>query len=197
MYFNTLPLDIDPGVELAYTDSGAPHIFPYTTIFAVHGICFTNRTLRLLSSKSYYYDLNDSFLVVFKKLQSTALTKGFRFVAINRRPYAGSTLFTQDEINLIISDDVLADKRAAFLEARGHELASFIDTFTCRFGLPPISDDGKTGGSVVYGWSMGAQLSVVMLGSIPTLPLAVRSRLVSQFRSLVIYGVQDDLHAVK
>ena len=43
MSFNTIT--VSPGVELAYTDSGAPSASPYTTIFAIHGMCFTNRML--------------------------------------------------------------------------------------------------------------------------------------------------------
>lgn len=43
MSFKTIT--VSPGVELAYTDSGAPSVSPYTTIFAIHGMCFTNRML--------------------------------------------------------------------------------------------------------------------------------------------------------
>ncbi|KAF8901870.1 Alpha/Beta hydrolase protein [Gymnopilus junonius] len=160
-------LTVSPGVDLAYTDSGAPNVFPYSTIFAVHGICFTN--------------------LIFQKLQSVAFDNGFRFVAVNRRSYAGSTPFSPEETKVIVDDAPLLEERANFIQARGHELALFIALFAQKFELPPLSDDGKTGGSTVYGWSMGSQLAVLMLASVPTLPPTVRSSLASHLRSLVIY----------
>jgi len=165
MSFNTIT--VSPGVELAYTDTGAPKASPYTTIFAIHGMCFTN--------------------LIYEKLQSVALAKGFRFVAINRRPFAGSTPFNAEEINLIVNVVDSAEKRAAFIEARGHEYGTFIDIFTQRFGLPPVSNDGKIGGSIVLGWSMGSQFAAATLAYAPTLPSDVRSRLSQHIRALVVY----------
>lgn len=127
-------------------------------------------------------------LVVFKKLQSVAFAKGFRFIAINRRPFAGSTPFNAEEINLITNVDDDEDKRTAFIEAQGHKYAYFIDIFTQNFGLPPISDDGKVGGSIVLGWSMGSLFAAATIAYAPTLPVDLRSRLAQNIRSLVVYG---------
>lgn len=127
-------------------------------------------------------------LVIFEKLQSVAFAKGFRFVAINRRPFAGSTPFNSEEINLIVNVNDDAEKRAAFIEARGHEYAFFIDIFAQKFGLPPISDDGKIGGSVVLGWSMGSLYAAATIAYAPTLPVDLRFRLAQNVRALVVYG---------
>jgi len=127
-------------------------------------------------------------LVIYEKVQSVASAKPFRFVAINRRPFAGSTPFNAEEINLIINVDDDAEKRASFMEARGHEFGSFIDIFTQKFGLPPISDDGKTGGSIVLGWSMGSLFAAATVAHAPTLPVDVRSRIAQHVRALVVYG---------
>lgn len=43
MSFDTLVVN-KSGVELSYTDSGAPSKSPYTTMFAIHGMCFSNGT---------------------------------------------------------------------------------------------------------------------------------------------------------
>ncbi|KJA14242.1 hypothetical protein HYPSUDRAFT_220572 [Hypholoma sublateritium FD-334 SS-4] len=160
-------LTVAPGVELAYIDTGAPEVSPYTTIFAIHGTCFTNH--------------------IFKRLQSVAFTKGFRFVSINRRPFKGSTPFTAEETNLILNVDGDAERRAAFMEARGHEMASFIDIFTQTFKLPPVSERGEKGGAILFGWSFGTQFASAVLAYSATLPPDVRFRLASQLRSVVIY----------
>lgn len=125
---------------------------------------------------------------MFKKLQSVAFAKGFRFVAINRRPFAGSTPFNSTEINLITNVDDDAEKRTAFIEARGHEYAYFIDIFAQKFGLPPISNHSQIGGSIVLGWSMGSLFAAATIAYAPTLPIDLRSRLAQNIRSLVVYG---------
>ncbi|KAF9483196.1 alpha/beta-hydrolase [Pholiota conissans] len=158
-------LRLTTGVDLAYTDTGAPENYPYITIFAVHGIIFSN--------------------LVFKRVQSVALSKGFRFVAISRRGFPGSTPYKPEEINTIINAEEPAENRYAFMEARGHEIASFIDIFASKFGLP-ISKD-KISGSILLGWSQGAQYVSAAIAFAPTLPSDVRIRLRAHIRSVVFY----------
>ncbi len=43
MAFQTLVVNASTGVELSFIDSGPPAQDVYTTIFAVHGMIFTNR----------------------------------------------------------------------------------------------------------------------------------------------------------
>lgn len=115
-------------------------------------------------------------------------------VAINRRAFAGSTPYSPDEVNLIVNVEDSEEKRATFMEARGHEIACFIDIFAQKFGLPPVSDAGKMGGSIVFGWSLGSPFAAATLAYAPTLPLDVRTRLASHVRALVVYGALYDSH---
>lgn len=165
MAFQTLVVHDTTGVELSYIDSGAPANTPYTTIFAIHGMNFTN--------------------LVFERLLEIAPSRGVRVVAINRRPFPGSTPFTQDEVNVTITGG--DEERDAQMEARGHEIGTFIATFIQRFSLPPPSDDKKTGGVCLLGWSVGALFQLAAIATADTLPEAARSVLSSHIRSLILY----------
>jgi pimeloyl-ACP methyl ester carboxylesterase len=156
------------GVELAYLDSGAPaDASSYTTIFAVHGMIFTN--------------------LIFQKVLNVARSNGVRFVAIQRRPFPGSTPFTAEELNVVLTGGSSEADRDAQIAARGHEIASFVDAFIQKFKLPPLSDDGKIGGVALLGWSVGGAFPVAAVASSGTLPTDVQARLSSYVRSLIVY----------
>ncbi|THH12476.1 hypothetical protein EW146_g7663 [Bondarzewia mesenterica] len=156
----------DAGTELSYVDSGAPSKSVYITVFAVHGMVFTSP--------------------VFQKVQGLALKAGLRFVAINRRNYPGSSPFTPDELNVIMQGT--DEQKDAYMKARGHEIATFIDLFVQKHNLPPISDDGKTGGVVILGWSLGNSMSMASIANLDTLPTDVQSRFASRVRTLIMHG---------
>ncbi|KAJ8086067.1 hypothetical protein PM082_004886 [Marasmius tenuissimus] len=164
----TLVVDDSTGVELAYLDSGAPssNAATYTTIFTVHGMIFTNK--------------------IFEKILEIAPSKGVRLVAVQRRPFPGSTPFTPEELQITLTGGSSDEERAAYAEARGHELANFIDRFIQQFQLPAITANGQ-GGSVVWGWSIGALLPVWAIGNAKTLPADVQTRLGANLRSLILY----------
>ncbi|KAF5388381.1 hypothetical protein D9615_000796 [Tricholomella constricta] len=166
MTFDTLPAG--PGVELSYVDSGAPYYASsvYTTIVAIHGLCFTN--------------------LIFQQLLSIARQKGVRFVAPNRRSYPGSTSFSPEEIDLIINGGT-EEAKDAEMQSIGHQIAIFLDNFIQKFNIPPISKDGKSGGIIFLGWSLGCTFTLATLANTLTLPLAVRNRLASRIRSVVLY----------
>ncbi|KAJ6579593.1 hypothetical protein DFH09DRAFT_913087 [Mycena vulgaris] len=168
MKFQTLVVNDVTGVELSYIDSGAPPSrASYITIFAVHGIVFTN--------------------LVFQKIVDIASSRGVRIVAINRRPFPGSTPFTPEELNVTLTGGSGDDERDVQMEARGHEIGTFIATFIRKFQLPPLSTDRKTGGAVLMGWSAGAPFQTAVISSADTLPEELRSVLSSHVRSLILY----------
>jgi pimeloyl-ACP methyl ester carboxylesterase len=121
-------------------------------------------------------------------VQSEAFAKGARFVAINRRSFPGSTPFSPDELNIVMNGGN-DQQRDVEIEARGHEIASFIDIFTQKQNLPPISDDGKSGGIILLGWSLGNALSLAAISSSHSLSHDVRSRFASSIRALIVYGL--------
>ncbi|KAK7055271.1 Alpha/Beta hydrolase protein [Favolaschia claudopus] len=166
--FNTIVVNNSPKVELSYLDTGAPpRVTNYPTIFAIHGMIFTN--------------------LVFQKLMDLAPSQGVRVVAINRRPFPGSTPFTDAELNVIYTGGSGDAERQTQLDNRGREISNFIVNFITQNRLPPISNDGKTGGAIILGWSVGAPYAMAALSSADSLPLASRVVLAAYLRSVVIY----------
>lgn len=83
------------------------------------------------------------------------------------------------------------EKQNAWMEARGHEFALFIDTFTQKNHLPPISDDKKSGGFVIVGWSLGCSFAFATVSSADTLPADVRDRFAPNLRALIAHGLSE------
>ncbi|KAF8873509.1 hypothetical protein CPB85DRAFT_1236931 [Mucidula mucida] len=167
MGFQTLVVNASTGVELSFIDSGPPAQDVYTTIIAVHGMIFTN--------------------LVFQKVLDIAPSKGVRFVALNRRPFPGSTPFTPEELDVTLTGGTGDADRDAQIEARGHEIAMFVAEFIKKFKLPALSQDGKHGGVALLGWSVGAAYPLAAIGSSPTLPKDVQRLLGLNVRSLISY----------
>ncbi|KAF4596297.1 hypothetical protein EYR40_008016 [Pleurotus pulmonarius] len=156
----------DRGIRLAFIDSGAPKDVNYATIFAFHGIIFTSP--------------------IFAKVSAICLTKGVRFVAINRRGYRGSTPFSEEEVS-VLNQGTDAQKSAWLLD-RSREYASFIDIFIERYHLPAPSPDGKSGGIGVLGWSAGTTFSAALIANISSYTPRIQQRLSSYLR---VHLMQD------
>lgn len=106
---------------------------------------------------------------------------------MNRRPFPGSTPFTEEELNITMNGGTDEQKNAQ-IEARGHEIATFIDNFIQKHHLPPTTEVSKPGGIILLGWSVGAAFALAAVASSSTLPAEVRARLGSHIRSLILYG---------
>ncbi|KAI8973116.1 Alpha/Beta hydrolase protein [Trametes punicea] len=157
----------ESGVELSYIDSGVPvhHYQTYTTLFVVHGTVYTSR--------------------VFQRVMSLAGPAGVRFVVINRRDYPGSTPLTPEDLKLVTSGN--DEEKAAFISDRGIEFASFIDHFIQHNEIPPISEDGKSGGFAIVGWSLGNAVALSAVANLDALPAPAQSRWASHMRGLVLH----------
>ncbi len=114
-----------------------------------------------------------------------APSKGVRFIALNRRHFPGTTPLSLEELVITQTGGTDDSEREALVEARGHEIALFINTFIQKFNLPSISSGG---GVALLGWSLGATFAPIVISSIDTLPLDVRRRLSDYMRSLILYG---------
>ncbi|KAG5651399.1 hypothetical protein H0H81_008781 [Sphagnurus paluster] len=155
------------GVELSYIDSGIPKAHDrYTTIIAIHGLCYTN--------------------LIFQRINTVAHEKGVRVIAPNRRSFPGSTELSPEDFDILTKGGT-DEQRDTLIQARSHEIATFIDNAIQTLGLSPISDDGKSGGIVLLGWSIGAALALAAIAHSTTLPVEVRDRLSKHIRSLVLY----------
>ncbi|KAK0432326.1 Alpha/Beta hydrolase protein [Armillaria borealis] len=164
MAFASIVVNPSTGVELSYIDSGAPTQSSYITIFAIHGIIFSKE--------------------IFQRLIDLAPSKGVRFVALDRRPFPGSTPFSVEELGVLKAAGTDDAQQEAFVEARGHEIAIFIDTFVQKFNLPPISGGG---GVALLGWSLGAALASAAISSTGTLPEDTCKRLERYMRAVILY----------
>ncbi|KAF9801423.1 hypothetical protein IEO21_10112 [Rhodonia placenta] len=158
----------DKGTVLNYIDSGVPHnpvsSTSYVTIFIVHGSVYT--------------------APVFQKVMALAANYGLRIVGINRRDYPGSTPFSHSELAVLSGGS--DDERADFVRARGLEIATFVDRFIENQGVPPISEDGKSGGIALLGWSLGSAFVLSTISCCDTWPTELQSRLKTHLRALIL-----------
>ncbi len=182
----------DSGTELAYLDSGVPSTSPesYVTIFALHGIGYGYREfhraahiyLPLITLVPGHADIYDRLV----KFIQDSKPPGVRFVAVSRRGYPSSTPYDAAEVGgLPTASD---DQKAAFLRARGAELAAFIDKFIQEANLPPVSADGSSGGIALMGWSLGCAFALSVVSHIDTYPQSVQARLGAYLRTLILHG---------
>lgn len=138
-------------------------------------------------------DIHES-LAIFEKVMALAQSSNMRFVAVNRRDYPGSTpLIAEDAAILASGSD---EQKAAFLNARGVEIATFIDLFVERNEVPPISLDGRTGGFALLGWSLGNAIALSAVANIDALPSAAQDRWASGMRALILHGTPQSFLVV-
>ncbi|EKM49711.1 uncharacterized protein PHACADRAFT_188757 [Phanerochaete carnosa HHB-10118-sp] len=157
----------DQETKLSYIDSGVPASKSgnnYTTIFAIHGSVFTNH--------------------VFEKLMAAAAEHNIRIVAMNRREYPGSTPLSPSDIQILSSGT--DDEKAAFLRARGLEIATFACRFAQQYDIPRISEDGKTGGFVIFGWSFGCSIAHPAVAHFDALPPPSKQYFSTNLRGLIL-----------
>ncbi|KAG6867737.1 hypothetical protein C0993_011819 [Termitomyces sp. T159_Od127] len=115
-------------------------------------------------------------MLIFEKMLTVASKKGTRFVALNRRDYPGSTAYRPEELHIVVSDVTDEEKHAEF-QARGIEIATFIDNFIKKNNLPPISKDQKAGGIILLGWSLGSATALSTIANARALPSDTVARL--------------------
>jgi hypothetical protein len=127
----------------------------------------------------------------FCKLLPFVPSSNVRLVIVTRRDYdsydkidsPGSTPHTNEEI-----EEVQAGREAA-LEHLALEQAGFLLWFADVHKIPKISDDGKSGGFSVMGWSFGSIGALALLGHPDVVPKESQQKLASYFRQLILYGM--------
>lgn len=118
----------------------------------------------------------------FDKLNPNAYASNVRLILVNRRGYAGSSTYTNEELN-----DLKADRQVC-LEGIAAEIARFLAWLIEQEGIPRVSEDGKNGGLSVMGWSMGAADALAVLGQPNVISKEVYDRLEPSFRQVILYG---------
>lgn len=128
----------------------------------------------------------------FARLFPLANERNLRIIALNRRDYKGSTLYSPEELSALPSlrtGGKDAEKaQAGFLTDRGFEIARFLARMIKDKDIPKISDNGVHGGIVLVGWSLGAITTLAFLANMSTYPYEIRELLSSHLRALLVYG---------
>ncbi|KAG5351270.1 hypothetical protein C0989_007164 [Termitomyces sp. Mn162] len=124
--------------------------------------------------------------LIFEKMLPAASRKGTRFVALNRRHYPGSTAYSSHELGIAVSGGTDEQKDSEF-KARGIEVATFIDHFIQQNNLPSIPEDGKAGGIILLGWSLGSAIALAAIANAYALSSDTRARLGAHIKSVIVY----------
>jgi len=157
----TAPVD-DNGTELFFTDSGpVESSIDYTTLVIYHGSAFTGHT--------------------FHKLLPFGAAHNIRLVILNRRDYAGSTKYTDENLKDLNAGD------KSFLERLALEVKHFLLWFADTQNIPRITADRKSGGFAVMGWSMGIATPLSILGYPDIIGNESYKKLEPYFRQLILY----------
>lgn len=123
----------------------------------------------------------------FSRLLPLAKKYNLRIIAVNRRDYVGSTLFSAAELEAINSDS--EDDHLEFLRARGLELAQFLIWMIREKKIPKASANGREGGLALLGWSLGNVTTMAFLRHFETFPKDVAETIEPYLRTLIIYGI--------
>jgi hypothetical protein len=111
-------------------------------------------------------------------------------VLITRRDYdshdavnsPGSTPYTNDDL-----EDIKAG-RHIFLQRLALEVANFLIWFAETHKIPTISDDRRSGGISVMGWSIGTLGPMALLGHPHVIPKDSQQKLASYLRQVILYS---------
>jgi len=111
-------------------------------------------------------------------------------VIITRRDYGhdgfdspGSTPHSDSELENIRAG------REIFLERLGLTVANFLLWFIDTNKTPKISNNRKSGGISVLGWSLGGVNPLALLGHPDVLSKESQKKLASYFRQTILYGI--------
>jgi hypothetical protein len=147
---------------------------------------------------------------IFHRLLPIAAATHVRLVTLNRRGYAGSTPFTEEEVAplapTITSEDdtasatsrshkVVSAQYTTFLQQRGAEMARFLAWFIDHENIPPRSDDTNraSGGIALLGWSLGNATTLSMLAFANSLDPGLMQKLEPYLRKVIIFGKHHNL----
>jgi pimeloyl-ACP methyl ester carboxylesterase len=120
----------------------------------------------------------------FDKIAPWGEKHHIRIVRVNRRGYCGSTNYTEAEL----AD--LNTGRKEFLERIGFDMANFLTWFVDTHHIPKSSADGRCGGIVLMGWSIGTATALTLLGQPDSLPKEAAIKIEPYLRTVIIYGSQ-------
>ncbi|KAF9461914.1 Alpha/Beta hydrolase protein [Collybia nuda] len=149
------------GVDIHYTDSGAPRSTNYVTLVILHGSGFNG--------------------AVFNPLHEFAHRSNLRTIAWNRRGYGRSTDYTDGELADLRAGRQVHQDRLAF------QLAEFLGHFIETKDTPKLGSDRKTGGFIIVGWSFGNATTLSLFASPGAIPKPLYELIEPYIMSFVLY----------
>ncbi|KAL4243634.1 hypothetical protein ABKN59_011705 [Abortiporus biennis] len=159
------PVD-DKGTVLFYEDTGAPEgLQSYTTAVFLHGDYFNGG--------------------IFQRLSPYAHLNGIRLVRLNSRDFTGSTPYSATEEALLSSTE--RKDHETFFRDRAFEYTTFLQWFIQKENIPPLAEDGRTGGISIVSWSSGSCQTIPLFALADELPEELSEDLERFIRSLVLY----------
>jgi hypothetical protein len=103
-------------------------------------------------------------------------------VIVNRREYSGSSKYTDAEIH-----DLYAGRKS-FMERLGLQVTNFLLWFVHAHDIPRSSNDQKSGGLAVMGWSIGNVTSLAFLGQPDVVPQESYQKLKPYIKEVILFG---------
>ena len=122
----------------------------------------------------------------FARLITLSEKHNTRVIALNRRDYIGTTLFSDRELAQI-SENSTQEQHETFLRERGEEIAKFLVWIIKELKIPLASDSGD-GGLSLLGWSLGNIFTLAFMGHLHLYPTSCIETLEPYFRTFFIYG---------
>ncbi|KAJ7237967.1 Alpha/Beta hydrolase protein [Mycena rebaudengoi] len=149
------------GIEILYTDSGAPKTADYTTLIFLHGSAFNG----------------DGSVCLHEHAHSNNL----RVILWNRRDYRGSTKYTDEEL------EDLKDGRKVFQDRLAIQLAWFLEHFIKHEKTPKLAADRSSGGFILMGWSFGNATTLSLFSDPAVIPKPLYETVEPYLASVVLY----------
>jgi len=118
----------------------------------------------------------------FHKLLPLGVAHNIRLVILNRRDYAGSTKYTDENLKDLVAGD------ESFMERLALEVKHFLLWFVDTHNIPKITADRKSGGFAIMGWSMGSATAFSLIGYPDVVGNESYQRLEPYLRQLILYG---------
>ena len=128
----------------------------------------------------------------FSRLFPVAHSQCLRVIALNKRDYKGSTLYSADELAALCGSDCSTEDavkaQEAFWGDRGREIALFLMRLTKKENIPKMNKEGNKGGIVLLAWSLGSLTTLAFLANLRTYSTKAREILSSHLCAFLIYG---------
>ncbi|KAJ7156538.1 Alpha/Beta hydrolase protein [Mycena crocata] len=160
-FYTEHTVKLPDGIELLYTDSGAPKSTNSTTLVVLHGSGFSGDGMISLHEHAHKNNL--------------------RVILWNRRDYRGSTKYTDDEL-----DDLKAGRKI-YQDRLALQTAWFFHHFIQHENIPKLSVDRKAGGFILMGWSFGNATTLALLSDPAVIDKPLYDSIEPYIMSLVLY----------